>query len=177
MTIFKICLRISLGCDLLPVTLRLPTGRKVILQLWDTAGLERYRSLNKKFYSGAKAAIICFDLTKQVVLDDIEYWIDQVKEVTESSCSFMIVGTKSDLKINQSSVTVISEFCEENDVLFFQTSALTGVNVLECFSGLAERLMELNLLTPSAKKSFQIEPGHVSISYEHKTTPGSCCGC
>lgn len=43
-------------------------GSKVKVQIWDTAGQEKFHVITKAYYSGANAIILCFDLTEKVSL-------------------------------------------------------------------------------------------------------------
>lgn len=50
-------------------------GNKVKLQIWDTAGHERFRTITSSYYRGAHALMIVFDITdKQSFQDAVNYW-------------------------------------------------------------------------------------------------------
>ena len=64
--------------------LDLPNGEsgsttKVKLQIWDTAGQEKYRSVTPIYYRDAAAAICVFDVTHHESLDDVEKWISDLR--------------------------------------------------------------------------------------------------
>ena len=53
-----------------PLTLTLQVdGKTIKAQLWDTAGIERFRAINQAYYRGAHGALVCFDITRQSKLD------------------------------------------------------------------------------------------------------------
>lgn len=57
------------------------TGEEVILNIWDTAGQELYRSINTIFYRDAKVILIVYDITDKKSFDEIQsYWYEKVKE-------------------------------------------------------------------------------------------------
>lgn len=56
-------------------------NRVLNMEIWDTAGQEKYRSLTKIFYKDADVAILVYDCTNENSFEELkEYWVDQVKE-------------------------------------------------------------------------------------------------
>ena len=56
----------------------------ILLDIWDTAGQEKYRGINKLFYNDAQIAILVYDITNKKSFEELKsYWIDQIKQ----SCS------------------------------------------------------------------------------------------
>jgi len=56
------------------------------LNIWDTAGQEKYRSISKIFYKDASAAILVYDITNKRSFEEIkEYWYNQVKECSQEN--------------------------------------------------------------------------------------------
>ena len=56
-------------------------GKSVKFEIWDTAGQEKYRSLNKIFYENAGAAILVYDITDKQSFEELKnYWYQQIKE-------------------------------------------------------------------------------------------------
>ena len=72
---------------------------KYAINLWDTAGQEKYRSLSKLFFKGTDIAIIVYDITNKNSFTNLNNWIDAFKENnnSDSKCIFGIVGNKSDM--------------------------------------------------------------------------------
>lgn len=169
-----------LGLDYLSLMFDLPNKQNAKVQIWDTAGLERYHALNKQYYNNASGAIICFDLTQAIDLKKIEYWVNEV-ESAESSCKFMIVGTKSDLEVNIHTVDILEKYCSTNGHQFFQTSSMNGENVVDSFQYFINRLAASSRRTHLAKsaimlKSSQIE-SRIGLEGKVKATKGNnnCC--
>ena len=66
--------------------------------LWDTAGQEIYRALNKIFIKGAKVIIFVYSIDSKESFNQIEFWINSAKEVIEKEkCIMAILANKSDL--------------------------------------------------------------------------------
>jgi len=56
------------------------------LNIWDTAGQEKYRALSKIFYKEASAAILVYDTTNKKSFEEIkDYWYNQVKECSQEN--------------------------------------------------------------------------------------------
>ncbi|XP_041049182.1 ras-related protein Rab-24 isoform X2 [Carcharodon carcharias] len=75
-------------------------GEKAItLGIWDTAGSERYESMSRIYYRGARAAVVCFDLTDSSSYARARFWVNEVRNC-EEHCKIYLCGTKSDLVQN-----------------------------------------------------------------------------
>ena len=73
-------------------------NKKYKFHLWDTAGQEKFRSLNKLFMKDAKIVIIVFAINVRETFNQIEYWCDYAKETLgNDDYTITLVGNKSDL--------------------------------------------------------------------------------
>ncbi|XP_061875744.1 ras-related protein Rab-25-like isoform X2 [Colius striatus] len=66
-------------------------------QIWDTAGLERYRAITSAYYRGAVGALVVFDITKHQTYDVVDRWLKELYDHAEASIVVMLVGNKTDL--------------------------------------------------------------------------------
>ncbi|KAI5451726.1 hypothetical protein NCC49_001375 [Naganishia albida] len=71
-------------------------GVAVRLQIWDTCGEEKHRSLTKLYYRGAHVALILYDITDLQSFEDVRGWIHELRTVSEETVIF-VVGAKYDL--------------------------------------------------------------------------------
>ncbi|KAM9129221.1 ras-related protein Rab-24 isoform 2-T2 [Pangshura tecta] len=71
-------------------------GRTVTLGIWDTAGSERYEAMSRIYYRGARAAIVCYDLTDSSSFQRAKFWVTELQNF-EENCRIYLCGTKSDL--------------------------------------------------------------------------------
>jgi Ras-related protein Rab-11A len=53
--------------------------KTVMLQIWDTSGQERYRSVTMAYYRGAVGALIFYDITRRVSFKNVEFWLREVQ--------------------------------------------------------------------------------------------------
>ena len=73
-------------------------NKKYMYALWDTAGQEVYRSLNKSFIKGSKIVILVFAINNRKSFEEINFWINCVKDNLEENKYIMaLVANKSDL--------------------------------------------------------------------------------
>ncbi|XP_028911530.1 ras-related protein Rab-25 [Ornithorhynchus anatinus] len=99
-------------------------------QIWDTAGLERYRAITSAYYRGAVGALLVFDVTKQQSFAVAERWLRELYDHAEATIVVMLVGNKCDLaQARQVPADEARAFAENNGLLFLETSALDSTNV------------------------------------------------
>ncbi|KAK8892077.1 hypothetical protein M9Y10_029299 [Tritrichomonas musculus] len=101
------------------------------IQIWDTAGMERYRSMNQVYYRDALGAILMFNLTDLDSFNDLDSWLTDLLNATKKKPFIILVGNKSDLqdKIVVSKAQILT-FCENySGIPYFETSALNGEGV------------------------------------------------
>eukprot|EP01105_Mastigella_eilhardi_P004247 TRINITY_DN1564_c0_g1_i3.p1 TRINITY_DN1564_c0_g1~~TRINITY_DN1564_c0_g1_i3.p1 ORF type:complete len:207 (+),score=43.28 TRINITY_DN1564_c0_g1_i3:37-657(+) len=108
--------------------------KRIKLQIWDTAGQERFRAVTRSYYKGATGAILVYDVTRRETFNNIAAWLHDAKTLANQSIVIILVGNKIDLGAERQ-VTLLeaSRFSQENDLMFVETSALTGENIEEVF--------------------------------------------
>eukprot|EP01097_Dermamoeba_algensis_P006438 TRINITY_DN4031_c0_g1_i1.p1 TRINITY_DN4031_c0_g1~~TRINITY_DN4031_c0_g1_i1.p1 ORF type:complete len:203 (-),score=26.91 TRINITY_DN4031_c0_g1_i1:107-715(-) len=114
------------------------------LQIWDTAGQEQFKSLGSAFYRGSDCCALVFDLTDETTFRNLNIWredfVTQGAIDDETGFPFILIGNKADL-VNERKVSKEKalEWCEKhNSIPYFETSAMTGVNIEEAFQRIAE---------------------------------------
>ncbi|KAM8920710.1 ras-related protein Rab-25 [Pelodytes ibericus] len=126
--------RTTIGVEFSTRTLTVD-GHLVKAQIWDTAGLERYRAITSAYYRGAVGALLVYDITKHQTYDSIERWLKELYDHADASIVVMLVGNKCDL--TDEAREVPSEeakmYAESNGLLFLETSALDSTNVEVAF--------------------------------------------
>lgn len=140
-------------------------GQPVIIQIWDTAGQEKYRSLGPIYYRKAQAAIVVYDVTNPDSFKSLDQWILDVKQNTVKAV-FYIAGNKSDLDASVNQEDAIN-YAQMKEAKIFFTSAKTGCNVKKMFESLFDDLY-INY--------FQAPIPHVSSpSIDETNENSSCC--
>lgn len=103
-------------------------------QIWDTAGLERYRAITSAYYRGAVGALLVYDITKHTTYESAERWLKELYDHADPHIVVMLVGNKKDMETLR---TVPTEeamgFAEKRTLMFMETSALDSTNVENAF--------------------------------------------
>jgi small GTP-binding protein len=134
-------------------------GRQVIMQIWDTAGQEKYRSLGPIYYRNSAAGIAVFDLTAKETLPGLATWIAEFKKYTEDPLLF-IVGNKLDLADERAvPEDEAQEFARAQGGTCFFTSAKTGDGVKELFERVFQELGAAGKIAGDARKPAESEGG------------------
>ena len=123
-------------------------GKVVTLQIWYTAGQERYQSLGTAFYRGADCAFLVYDITNTWSFDNVANWKNSFLQKSMVSMPetfpFMVVGNKLDMADEERSVDkqAAEDFCQREGMQFIETSARDNVNVEEAFRLLATEALK-----------------------------------
>ena len=112
-------------------------SKTVKAQIWDTAGQERYRAITSAYYRGAVGALLVYDISKQVTFENVERWLNELRDHADSNIVIMLVGNKSDLRhLRAVSTEEAAQFAEKHSLSFIETSALESTNVEEAFKNI-----------------------------------------
>ena len=76
-------------------------GKKYSINLWDTIGQEKYRSLTKIFMKGAKVVIFVYDITSRHTFTELDFWFRSTQEIINEKIVMGIIGNKSDLFLKE----------------------------------------------------------------------------
>ena len=115
----------TLGASFSSKTINLPKGQKVQLDIWDTAGQEVFRSVNKFFYKDAVIGILVYDITNSKSFESMkDYWYNELKNEGAADIVIGIAGNKSDkFSEEQVSEETARQFAESINAPFSLTSA------------------------------------------------------
>ena len=124
---------------------------KISFEIWDTAGQEKYRSLNKIFYNNTNICFLVFDITERQSFDNIlNFWYKEVFEYNNSNYSsnnilFGVIANKIDLEkdINVK-VDEIKNFSNKIGADYILASAKNGIGINEIFNKLGKKFIEQN---------------------------------
>ena len=163
--IFQETHMMTIGLDYRLKVMQLQSGKEVKLQIWDTAGQDRFRSITKNYYKGSHGIILIYDVTSLKTFENVKSWVSQIHEEISDKVVIYLVGNKIDMDDERKVQTEEGQkLAEELGVPFVETSAKSGVNIDNIFSDITERI---------DKEFGNIQKVRKNISYQ---APGrKCC--
>ena len=133
----------TIGLDYKLKNIQLEDGKMVKIQIWDTAGQDRFRSITKNYYKGAHGIILIYDITKRKTFDNVTNWINQIKEEVSDKVTIILVGNKIDDEEHRDVKTEEGEqLAKELGLMFFECSAKSGINIDSTFNELVKKTVE-----------------------------------
>ena len=158
------------------------------IQIWDTAGAESFRSITRAYYKNTVCAFIVYDITKRETFENVQVWLDDIKNQCPQTVLLVLVGNKLDLENErQISYEEGESFAQKNNMYFFETSAKTGVNIenlfLKSVETINERIQEdfydLSTGNCGIKIGNEVNSDNIVLNKENVTKSdnngGKCC--
>ena len=116
-------------------------GKTIKLEIWDTAGQDRFRAITKNYYKGSHGIILIYDITNTQSFENVKTWVNQIREEASSNVIIYIAGNKVDMEDERKVDRDDGEkLAEELGFPFVETSAKNGININETFEDLVERI-------------------------------------
>lgn len=136
------------------------------LNVWDTAGEEKYHAMAPIFYRGAQGAVVIFDVTNRETFNRATKWFKELSEFAEGNPKIILVGNKIDLPNRVISNEEASSLAHKYRCNFLEVSALLGTNVNEIFNSLALSIYQ------GRKKMAEENGKEGDNNYSHGTSRG-----
>ena len=131
----------TIGLDYRLRSMKLKSGKSINLQIWDTAGQDRFRAITKNYYKGSHGIILIYDITNTQSFENVKTWVNQIREEASSNVIIYIAGNKVDMEDERKVDRDDGEkLAEELGFPFVETSAKNGININETFEDLVERI-------------------------------------
>ena len=144
-------------------------NQKIRIQIWDTAGQEKYKAITKNLFLKVMGALILYDITDENSFNNLKLWVSMVKEECGKHMKIVIVGNKIDLDDQRvKSKEEVLDYAKEQKVEYIETSCKTGENIKKAVILLGEKILESSELTEDA--SFRLDSGSFSMQNRRK-----CC--
>lgn len=116
-------------------------GKKIKLQLWDTVGNDRFRSLITSYFRGAQGVMLVYDVASERSFYSIRDWVRQLEQYATPEAVRMIIGNRCDQESRTVSTENGQELADELGFRFFEISPRTGKNVSLAFTTLTREIM------------------------------------
>lgn len=132
---------ITLGLELSIKKIMTKNNQMIVLNIWDSAGQEKYRSLTYHFYRGVNGILLVFDINNEQSLKNLHLWISQIYKYAPENVDIILIGNKCDEGVSEDiwkKNNEIYNIVQKYRLNFFETSAKTGKNIYKAFNFLAE---------------------------------------
>lgn len=160
------------------------------LQIWDTAGSEAFRSIARAFYKKTAVVIVVYDVGDMATYQNVEMWLRECKTENTINIVKVLVSNKNDIPDHKKVVNPekARKLAENEDMIFLEVSAKTGLNINEIFEQSAKAVyqnIQNNIYDLSSPMdgirlgSQTVMPGTVQLTHggkgKDKNKNGYCC--
>ncbi len=100
-------------------------------QIWDTSGSERYRSITTGHYRQAVGAVLVFDITDRISFDQVDFWLQQLRDNSNDNVVICLMANKADLADQRQVSSEDIELLVAREQLIYvgECSALSDTNI------------------------------------------------
>ncbi len=160
----------TIGLDYRLRTMTLKNNKTIKLQIWDTAGQDRFRAITKNYYKGANGIILIYDVTNSQTFENVKNWITQIKEEASKNVVIYLAANKIDVADDLKVITPEEgqKMADEYHMPFFETSAKEGININEIFEDIVEKVDEVF-------SKLEVPKTGQNKLYDGKEKKKSCC--
>ncbi|OMJ76626.1 hypothetical protein SteCoe_23969 [Stentor coeruleus] len=163
----------TIGVDFKISTFQL-NSKVIKLQLWDTAGQDRFKNIVASYYRGAHGIILAFDITNASSFQNITRWYDESQNYLQKAVPKLLIGNKADLNSQRAVRTEdAKELADRLGIQYIETSAKNSQNVKLAFETLSRSI--LNNATPGAAVG-TAGPKGTKINQTKPVQTGCCRG-
>ena len=151
-------------------------GKRVKLQVWDTAGQEQFHSVSWAYYRNAHGVMLLYDLTDVRSFLHISEWVEDIRAHAPSNIKQILIGNKCDITEAQRVIDKEkgAALAQELGIPFLETSAKMCINVEMAFEMITMDMMRSTAATEERRQLDLVnlnQPKPSSSHREHK----KCC--
>ena len=149
-------------------------GKTVILNVWDTAGQEKFKSVNKIFIKNSNIIIFVYDITNHKSFEELDFWYKLIIDESEEDAIFGLAGNKADIVEKESvSIEEGQKRAEEWGATFALLSAKEDkAGISSFFTELVKNYLGNQLEKDLGRKTIKIDQNDIK---KKKSSKGECC--
>ena len=133
----------TVGLDFKVKNVQLDDGNTYRVQIWDTAGQDRFHAITRNYFKNAHGIILIYDVTLIESFHNVKNWIKQIKEEVTDKVSIILAGNKIDMEEKRKvSKEEGEKMAADYGLKFYECSAKTGENVEEAFKDIVTKTVE-----------------------------------
>ena len=152
--------------------------QKYKLNLWDTIGQEKFRSLSRMFLNDAKIVILVYSIISRVTFDNLKYWLDLYNDNKEKNSVLGVAANKVDMfQYEEVPDKLGKDFAKENGAIFSLISAKDNKEGIDIF---LDQLLDAYLNGSNLGKRIITKDKTIKLSKSKsknaKNEKNTCCG-
>ncbi|CAK87929.1 unnamed protein product (macronuclear) [Paramecium tetraurelia] len=146
-------------------------NKNIKLQIWDTAGQDRFRTITCSYYRGAHGIIIVYDITDRESFDSVKMWMSEIDKYThgithryaQEDVIRMLVGNKCDVDDKRAvSYEEGEALAKQLKLQFIETSAKLSTNIEQSFLTIAKNVLEKSQNSIKTESAQNMKIGQIS---------------
>ena len=163
----------TIGTSQVFCSYQLSDGALVNVNIVDTAGQEKLRSISKQYYKIADGCLLVYDITRRETFEEIQnFFLKEIRDNCKFEIKIILLGNKTDLEEQrQIPIEEGENFASSNEFMFMETSCLLNRNVADSF----ETLIELTYRDVLEKNPQNIQENQVTIGKPSPNKKSRCC--
>lgn len=127
-------------------------GKIAKLQIWDTCGQERFKSITASYYRGAHCVLVVYDVSNRISFENVQMWLSELKKNCPE-CMPILIANKCDVKERAVPHHEGADLANKLGILYYETSAKTNDNDLkEIFTEVSKILIRKRIPSIQNKK-------------------------
>jgi len=120
----------SIGVDFMSKNIKYH-GQNIKLQIWDTAGQEKYKGLIPSYVRNSSIVFVVYDISSKTSFENIPNWLNFIRTIENTS--LVLCGNKIDLEKREVKEEEGEELAKKEGISFFEVSAKTDENIKNMF--------------------------------------------
>ena len=120
----------SIGVDFMSKSIKY-RGQNIKLQIWDTAGQEKYKGLIPSYVRNSSIVFVVYDISAKSTFDNIPKWLTFIRSIENTT--LILCGNKIDLEKREVTKEEGEALAQKEGIAFFETSAKTAEGIKNMF--------------------------------------------
>ncbi len=129
----------------------------VKMEIWDTGGQERFRTITRSYYERAMGVVLVYDCTDERSFLDIRNWVKQIDNHAHPDIVKILVASKCDIAEKKVEAGTGKALADELKIEFFETSAKLNKSVDQTFTCIAEQIIDKDIQFKELKSSVSVK--------------------
>lgn len=149
-------------------------GKLIKLQIWDTAGQDRFEAIVQSYFRGAMGVYYVFDSTNEESLNRVSRWVRMFRQTNHTKVVGFLVANKIDIEASFDFHKKAESICQEHALQLVEVSAKTRQNVDELVTKMILQMGKIHGFGTD-KMPFQGDDSVLALDAGDKTKTKSCC--